>query len=264
MSILKNLFSPKWVQWRVVHSESEAHDIQSVFEQNGIRYKLSAYTKESRTLSSAHQFTNNRTPAAAMNSVYMSDSGLETYTFEVHRDDFQAASKLISSGGNQSESRDAGKEFNLFGWKKFYHCTDRQQADRICEILTKENIRYKVKIPEDVGRNFATAAVTSGMSFNNPANRTVTDSVKNSAGGSFTFKVHKNDIERARELDIFRELSPKPAKSKEKPAGAKSSSTIDDLEIDEKSTLVGTILRTALITLIIALVVALIVIVRLR
>lgn len=212
MSILKNLFSPKWVQWRVVHSESEAHDIQSVFEQNGIRYKLSAYTKESRTLSSAHQFTNNKTPAAAMNSVYMSDSGLETYTFEVHRDDFQAASKLISSGGNQSESRDAGKEFNMFGWKKFYHCTDRQQADRICELLTVENIRFKVKTPEGVARNITTAYATSGMSLRNPANRTVAESI--TTGGSYTFKVHRKDIERARELDIFRELSSKAPKSK--------------------------------------------------
>lgn len=259
MSILKNLFAPTWTQWRVVHSESEAHDIQSVFEQSGIRYRLSSYTKESRTLSSAHQFTNCSDPIGTMNTVYMSDSALESYTFEVHKDDIQMAAELSLSGNCH-----AGKEFNMFGWKKFYHCTDRQQADRICEILTKENIRYKVKTPEAVGRNFATAKATNGMSLTNPANRTMTDSIKNSAAESCTFKVHMKDIERARELDIFSDLPSKPAKSKEKPAGAKSASTIDDLEIDEKSTLVRAILRTALITLVIALVVTLLVIVRLN
>lgn len=259
MSILKNLVAPKWVQWRVVHSETEAHELQSVLEQNGIRYRLSSYTKESRTLSSAHQFANCSDPIGAMNTVYMSDSALESYTFEVHRDDVQATSALSMSGAPLF-----GKENNMFIWKKFYHCTDRQQADRICELLTGENIRFKVTSPEGAGRNFAAAAASSGMSLRNPANRTITDSVKNSAAESYTFKVHWKDIKRARELDIFSDLPSKPAKSKEKPAEVKSSSTIDDLEIDEKSTLVGTILRTALITLIIALVVALIVIVRLR
>lgn len=259
MSILKNLFSPKWIQWRAVHSETEAHDLQSVLEQSGIRYRFSSYTKESRTLSSAHQFTNCSEPIGAMNTVYMSDSGLESYTFEVHRDDIQAASALSMSGAHLF-----GKENNMFIWKKFYHCTDRQQADRVCELLTGENIRFKVTSPEGVGRNFATAKATNGMSLTNPASRTMTDNIKNSAAESYTFKVHMKDIERASELDIFRELPSTPLKSKEKPAVIKSASTINDIEIDEKSTLVRAILRTALITLIIALVVALLVIVRLR
>lgn len=257
MGILKSLFSPKWIQWRVLHSEAEAHELQSALEQNGIRYRLSSYTKESRTLSSASRFTNCSEPIGAMNTVYMSDSSLESYTFEVHRDDIRMASELSPSG-----NRRAGKEYNMFRWVKFYHCTDRQQADRVCELLTRENIRYKVKIPEDVARNITTANAARGMSLNNPANRTVANSI--TTAGSFTFKVHRKDIERARELDIFSDLPSKSAKSTEKSTEVKSMSTIDDIEIDEKSTLVSTILRAALITLIIALIAALIVIVRLR
>lgn len=91
-------------------------------------------------------------------------------------------------------------------WKKFYHCTDRLQADRVCELLDKENIRYKVSSPEAVGQNFITGSATSGMSLKNPAHSSMTNMVSNSYAGGFTFKVHRADLERARELESFKDL----------------------------------------------------------
>lgn len=109
MSTIKEMLSPRWVQWRVVHSEDEAREIQSVFEQNSIRYKLSAYTRESRTLGSASRFTNTRDLNTAVVQAWMGDSGLETYTFELHKDDLQKATELISA---ESSSPRDGSGYN--------------------------------------------------------------------------------------------------------------------------------------------------------
>lgn len=109
MSTVKEMFTPKWVKWRVYHSKAEAEEIQAVFEREHIRYKLSAYTRESRTLSSAHQFTNNREAKAAMRNAWMGDSGLETYTFELHKDDVEKATELIRT---ESSSPREGSGYN--------------------------------------------------------------------------------------------------------------------------------------------------------
>lgn len=113
MATVKEMFTPKWVQWRVYHSKAEADEIQAVFEREHIRYKLSAYTRESRTLGSASRFTNTRDVNTAVIHAWMGDSGLETYTFELHKDDVQKATELISS---ESSAPREGTGYNsLFG-----------------------------------------------------------------------------------------------------------------------------------------------------
>lgn len=92
------LFRSKWVEFRKYHTEAEAQGIQALFEQEGIRYKLSAFTRESRMLGSVMHKMNSRSPNTAITTSYMSDPGLDVYTFEVHRDDLQKAHKLAGAG----------------------------------------------------------------------------------------------------------------------------------------------------------------------
>lgn len=92
------LFRRKWVEFRKYRSEAEAQEVQALFEREGIRYKLSAYTRESRMLGSVMHKMNSRTPNDVITSSYMSDPGLDVYTFEVHRDDLRKAHRLAGAG----------------------------------------------------------------------------------------------------------------------------------------------------------------------
>lgn len=114
MSIIMNLITPKWTKWRVYHSKAEAEEIQSVFEREHVRYRLSAYTRESRTLSTAHLMCNGRDNTPIRNT-YLSDAGFETYTFELHRDDIKRAAELISGAGSAREGTGYDKPYNRVG-----------------------------------------------------------------------------------------------------------------------------------------------------
>lgn len=73
--------------------------------------------------------------------------------------------------------------FFIRRWRRFYHCKNRLQADRVCELFDKENIRYKLKSKE----------INSNQTANPHA-------------GSFTFKVYWRDYNRAKEHEVFRDL----------------------------------------------------------
>ena len=95
------LFKRKWVEFRKFRSEAEAQEVQALFEREGIRYRLSAYTRESRMNGSVMHKMNSRTPNDVLTTSYMSDPGLDIYTFEVHRDDLRKAGSLVGSGSSE-------------------------------------------------------------------------------------------------------------------------------------------------------------------
>lgn len=98
------LFKPKWIEFKKVNNQAQSQEIQAIFERERIRYRLSAYTRESRMLGSVMHKINSRTPSDVITSSYMADPGLEVYTFEVHRDDLERAQRLTGSGNVKGSS----------------------------------------------------------------------------------------------------------------------------------------------------------------
>lgn len=91
------LFWRKWVEFRKYNSEAEAQEVRSLFKREGVRFKLSAFTRETRMLGPALRMAGSRTSMANLSTAYMSDPGIDVYTFEVHKNDLQKAHRLVGS-----------------------------------------------------------------------------------------------------------------------------------------------------------------------
>lgn len=97
MGKIKSIFAPKWRLVRKCNSKAEMREVQAVFEYENVCYRLFAYTRESRTLAASPMFTNVRNQHEAYRNAYISDLGTETYTFEVHRRDYDRAMDMVRS-----------------------------------------------------------------------------------------------------------------------------------------------------------------------
>lgn len=100
------LFHRKWIEFKKFHNEDDAQTVRALFEREGVRFKLHAFTRETRMLGAAMRRVGSRTSNAGLATAYMSDPGIDVYTFEVHRKDLQKAHRLVgsmsSSGGYSS------------------------------------------------------------------------------------------------------------------------------------------------------------------
>lgn len=83
----------RWITFRNFTSGDEAAKWQEAFEREGIRYKLTAYNAQTRTMIGMPM--NRRIPARQYLTPNTNERiQSESYTFEVHRKDFERASKI--------------------------------------------------------------------------------------------------------------------------------------------------------------------------